>query len=409
MRKILFFFLLISSFGFAQTTQNISMGPAYQNKLFYSFENGVVGTMRNDNWDIAIATNTITTASISINGGFGAQLFQYTAGDTSAWATLDTAGLASRQNFIECYDSESSYEPSAFEFKATGHPNYGWGIYNSVTHNVNGIALFVIKTTAGDYKKIWIMNQQSMGNTLTFKVANLDGSNEYERTVNKSVGSKNYVYFNLSTQTLIDDEPSNQSYDIVFTKYVSSLAPGVYYPVTGVLLNRTILAAENRGMPVDDANYLTANYTDDISTIGSDWKNFNMTTFQWELEDSLSFFVQDLVGNTWQIWFTDFGGTSTGNIEFQQRNVSTVSVEEVHASEGFQFYPNPAENFIQINTSINSSNTQVVLRDLTGKTIVTQLLNETNQQFDVSQLSSGLYLISVQSANQVFTQKLTIK
>lgn len=409
MRKILFFFLLISSFGFAQTTQNISMGPAYQNKLFYSFENGVVGTMRNDNWDIAIATNTITTASISINGGFGAQLFQYTAGDTSAWATLDTAGLASGQNFIECYDSESSFEPSAFEFKATGHPNYGWGIYNSVTHNVNGIALFVIKTTAGDYKKIWIMNQQSMGNTLTFKVANLDGSNEYERTVNKSVGSKNYVYFNLSTQTLIDDEPSNQSYDIVFTKYVSSLAPGVYYPVTGVLLNRTILAAENRGMPVDDANYLTANYTDDISTIGSDWKNFNMTTFQWELEDSLSFFVQDLVGNTWQIWFTDFGGTSTGNIEFQQRNVSTVSVEEVHASEGFQFYPNPAENFIQINTSINSSNTQVVLRDLTGKTIVTQLLNETNQQFDVSQLSSGLYLISVQSANQVFTQKLTIK
>jgi len=410
MRKLILLLAIISTQLQAQDTVGVSMGAGYGDKVFYSLKNGVVGTSTNNNWDIAFAVYTTQTASIIINGGFGAALYQYTAGDTSEWATLDTAGLHDLSNYEACFDSEESYEPSAFEFNATGHPNYGWGIYNNISHNVVGVKLFLVKTVAGDFKKVWVKNQKASQNSVTIAVANLDNSNEYTKTISKAVGSKNYLYMNLETESVFDVEPSNQTYDLIFTKYIAALGPGSFYPVTGVVANRNVGIAEMRGMPVGEASLLDANFSDNIAEIGSDWKSFNMTTFTYELDDSLSFFVEDLSGNTHQIWFTGFEGSSTGNIEFVQRQVGFVGIDETSVQKNdFNLYPNPAKNNVMVEIANQAGNATISVYDFTGKMVKNQMVNSPLEVINISNLSSGIYIMSLESEYGISTQKLIVE
>jgi len=408
MRKLLSLLSVLIGFAsLAQTEVSLTLDASYTKKVFYSFENGEVGSMRNDNWDIAIATYSTQTASIRINGGFGAELFQYTGGDTASWNNLDTAGLSTLTNWNQCRDNQSAFEPSAFEANASGHPDYGWGKYNSVTHNVVGTSLFVLKTVVGDYKKVWIKEQIAIGNSIQIEVADLDNTNNYSKTINKSVGSKNYVYLNLATETLMDNEPSNQTYDLVFTKYEGLAGPNAYYPLTGVVLNRGVKSAEVRGLPVEDADLATALFTEDIDVIGSDWKSFNMDIFQWKLQDSLSYFVEDLKGNIWHLWFTDWEGASTGNLKFMQQLVVTSNVSELENKSGIKIYPNPAtENFtLQLNEEV----TQLSIFDVTGKMVyVNNNLNFNELNLSATELGSGLFLVQTKGKT-IETQKLFIK
>ncbi len=408
MRKLLSLLSVLIGFAsLAQTEVSLTLDASYTKKVFYSFENGEVGSMRNDNWDIAIATYSTQTASIRINGGFGAELFQYTGGDTASWNNLDTAGLSTLTNWNQCRDNQSAFEPSAFEANASGHPDYGWGKYNSVTHNVVGTSLFVLKTVVGDYKKVWIKEQIAIGNSIQIEVADLDNTNNYSKTINKSVGSKNYVYLNLATETLMDNEPSNQTYDLVFTKYEGLAGPNAYYPLTGVVLNRGVKSAEVKGLPVEDADLATALFTEDIDVIGSDWKSFNMDIFQWKLQDSLSYFVEDLKGNIWHLWFTDWEGASTGNLKFMQQLVVTSNVSELENKSGIKIYPNPAtENFtLQLNEEV----TQLSIFDVTGKMVyVNNNLNFNELNLSATELGSGLFLVQTKGKT-IETQKLFIK
>ena len=413
MRRIILSIIFLGGFyGFSQTEKSLTMDPSYTKKVFYSFENGEVGSMRNDNWDIAFAVYTTQTAAIRINGGFGAELYQYTGGDTAEWATLDTAGLNTLTNWTRNRDDQSAYEPSAFEAQATGHPNYGWGEYNNITHNVVGTKLFVVKTVAGDYKKVWIKEQKAIGNTITIKVANLDNTLEYTKTIDKSVGFKNYLYFNLVTEAVMDNEPSNQTYDIVFTKYEGMAGPTSYYPLTGVVLTRGVGAAEMRDVPVADADLTQANFVDDIDVIGSDWKSFNMTSFQWELPDSLSYFVEDLAGNIWHLWFTDWEGSTTGNLMFMQNKVVSASAKKVNSNTNFKIYPNPAVGFVQLDFSTEVLNAfeSIAIVDVTGRTVFEsfQLQNIQNQPISTTNFDKGLYFVQLKGTETI-TQKLVVK
>ena len=52
------------------------------------------------------------------------------------------------------------------------------------------------------------------------------------------------------------------------------------------------------------------------STIGYDWKSFNLGTFQYDILDSLSYFVAAKNDTAYQLQFLEFPGGSTGNIKF---------------------------------------------------------------------------------------------
>ncbi len=396
---------------------SVIIGTGYVNKAFYSFQNGTVSTVQNNNWDLSIAVYSTMTASIRINGAFGTRLWQYTAGDTTAWNTLDTTGLATGTGWNECFDSDTSFEPSAFEYNMNGHPNYGWGVYNSVTHDVDGIALFVAKSYSGSYKKIWIKNQKASNNTMTIRMANLDGTNDTTITFSKTYTNKNYVYLSLNNLSINDIEPANNLYELIFDRYNAYLnPPGAYYPVTGVRLNRNIQASEALNIHPDDANYTSFPFSNNMTIIGHDWKI--QPPPAWTMVDSLSYFVVDASGNIWQIYFTGFTGNSSGKYYFNKRQVAFASLEDdANHTLKVSVYPNPASELLQIlYSNETSANGALQVFDMNGKVVYNAMLPPTygNLQTLICQpkqlgWTNGVYVAHITVNGKTAVQKLIIQ
>ena len=404
---------LMPSLMNAQIPDSVIIGAQYANTAFYSMQNGVVGTMPNNNWDIAIATYSIQIASVKINGAKGVRLWKYTAGDTTAWNNLDTAGIASSTGWTECFDNDTTMLFSAFESGMTGHPNYGWGIYNSVTHDVNGISLFVIKGMDNVYRKIWIKNQKAIGNNMTIRRAHLDNSNDTTVTFSKDYNTKNYIYMSLSAMAVLDQEPVSNTYDLIFDQYTAFInPPGIRYPVAGVRLNRNIFAAQASGIHPNDAVFTNYLFVNNMTVIGHDWKIQPPPV--WIIIDSLSYFVEDQSNNIWQMWFTAFSGGGAGKYVFNKRQVGVASIDAVSSSTVL-VYPNPAQDQIQIRYTANRD-AQMSLLDLTGKTIMSRILPSTqgienNFSLDLysHQISSGIYILQLELDGKMNTQKLIIQ
>ncbi len=159
-QMLMAFLMLATSMLYAQDVvvrDTLVMGPGYADDIYYSFDNGEVSKVARGDWDIAFYTPRFS-AGIIVNEGNGVQLFSYPNGDTSAWSAIDTSGMAS---WSPMHNSPESWEEGAFNAHASGHPDYGWGVYNSVDHYVYGDSLFVIATPSG-MKKLRIIVKKSV-------------------------------------------------------------------------------------------------------------------------------------------------------------------------------------------------------------------------------------------------------
>jgi hypothetical protein len=402
----------------AQTADSVSIGPGYGGIGYYTLATGNDTVTANNDWDIAIASYAMFTVSIRINGGFGTELYKST-GDTTTWSTLDTAGLQGGVNWIRCHDSDTSFEPSAFEEGATGHPNYGWGVYNNITHDVIGDKLFVVRLAGmtAVYKKVWIQKFDAINNDIIIRVADLDNNNDNIITVNRN-SSKNYSYVALASGTIMDREPAKTSFDLIFDRYEANV--GIFYPVTGVRSNQGVKITEVAGMHPDDAetNWFNMFYpsSTNMTEIGHDWKTPPPPA--WTVTDSLSYFVEDLNGDVYQIWFTAFRGSATGTYVFNTRQVGWVSVEEQgNTIANFNVYPNPVADLVNIAYTIDNEFAHATLNimNINGEVISSQILGN-NQGFNLvtldianMNLSSGVYVAQVLVGNTAATQKFIVR
>jgi hypothetical protein len=81
----------------------------------------------------------------------------------------------------------------------------------------------------------------------------------------------------------------------------------------------------------------------------------------------------------------------------------TAGTEELASS--FELYPNPTRNTVQITWTATGSS-KVILTDLNGKVLSSQLVNETQTTLDLSNYTPGVYLITVQMGEQVVTERI---
>ena len=223
----------------------------------------------------------------------------------------------------QLHNSPQSWSLGALSNLGTSHPDYGWGTYDFLTHNISGSRIFVISLASGVMKKLKIDLMSGFGQQFTFTYANLDGSNEITQSISKAAYSaKNFVYFDLTSQQILDREPISNQWDLVVRRYGIEIPYGpstLFYIVTGVQSNLGINTSEVRGQIASPGDSVNFNLTDsDISRIGSDWKYFNRNTFSYSLVDSLSFFVTSNDGGIYHLYFTGFGGGSNGNLSFTQ-------------------------------------------------------------------------------------------
>lgn len=398
--------LLIPSLIFAQEKDSISMGASYVNDVFYSFENGEVKAEPRSNWNLAFQTDPFSS-SILINDGNGAVLKTYPEGDTSDWASMDTTGYA---QWPEMYNSANSWTNSAFERHALGHPDYGWGIYNMNTHDVTGDSLYVLKLGNGEFKKIWMEKKVSTQNTYYFRYADLDGDNEQqvELDVNPYT-QKNFVYYSITDNEVVDREPAADEWDILFTRYVAMIGGATPYNVTGVQSNVSTDVAEYTHVAPETQQWSMQDLDSSKSVIGYDWKEFDMGTFTYIVDDSTVFFASSHAGAIYKLHFTEFEGSSTGKVVFEVEAVSMAGVEDANITEtAVQVYPNPARQYINI---IGDFDAKVTARiyDRSGKLVKSQPMNKGNVRIPVGQLHKGIYMLNLTGENQTISRKIVIR
>lgn len=87
--------------------------------------------------------------------------------------------------------------------------------------------------------------------------------------------------------------------------------------------------------------------------------------------------------------------------------LSTVDCPPEKMLESLKIFPNPANNFVQIEmVNLNRKNFSFTISDLSGRTLI-ETKNE--NRIDVSKLSSGVYLGTMTVEDQKVTKKIMIK
>lgn len=384
---------------------SISMGPGYTNAVFYSMQNGTVVTAPiYTSSDIQIRFDG-RSASIRPVDGFGAKVFLPVVSSTANWSTIDTTGMT------ELHNSDTAWENGAYNETATGHPDYGWGMYDNVTHDINGSKIFIHKTASGTYKKVWILKLNSLTKTYYIRHANLDGSMDFTDTIGTSdFPNKNFGYFNYGTRTKVDAEPIGTAWDLVFRKYDRT---SDYRSVTGVLSNLNVRTTKLITPDPNTASGSGLLYYTNISIIGDNWKNFTPPTGPWEIFDSTAYFVLDQTNAIWRIVFTGFSGQTSGKAYFTKTKLGTVGIDDINNISLASIYPNPIDNnSILAFTSKSTSPCMINITNTQGSLVSTENINTTEglNVYDLGNknLNSGMYFVSIIQNGETHTTRMIV-
>jgi hypothetical protein len=396
----------------AQTVSDTAiMGPGYANDVYYSFENGVVKTDPRSNWDIAFYTS-VWSAGVIANDGNGVLIYTYPNADTSGWNSVSITGI---DTWTPMYNSDTIWEDGAFNRNSLGHPDYGWGVYNMISHDVVGDSLYIVQLPNGSHKKLWLQRKNSVANTFYFKYANIDGSNEMNVVLNANdYSTKLFVYYSLMIGQVVDREPAKDSWDINFSRYMAIVydleGNPSYYPVVGILQNTSIGA--NRFQPVNEdfEDWTAAPFELYKTRIGHNWKTFDMNSFSWLIEENLAYFVQTQEGNVYKFVPTYFGGTANGKTGFNKKVVSLVGSNEINPTNSFVLYPNPAGSNLTI-AGIEHQSGNIIIYDQLGKQVFHQIIipGQSHVNLDVSGFAKGLYVVRLISEQNETVQKLMVQ
>ena len=340
------------------------------------------------------------------------RLWTYQNGDTTAWMNIDTNGLSS---WPLLYNGEDSWENGAFNRNSHGYPDYGWGIKNISTNDIFGDSLYIIQLADGSYKQLWIKRKIFSENKYKIWYADIDNTSEEHETldVDNYLGM-NFAYYDFESGSLFDREPETYEWDLLFTRYHAIQPIGEYYLVAGVFNN--VNTPGNKFYPVTmDFNDWYAQPMEATKTvIGWDWKWFSFAS-GWNIEDSLLYFINSPNGDIYKIYFTDFSGTSSGNIVFEQEIVSMVDLGEQQGKEdGLQLLPNPARNTVNVKWIQDNSNEAIIkIYDLRGKAVLSRNLDANaydpnGLSLDISMLSEGMYVLSLVSGDTKISKKLMV-
>ena len=403
----IFSFLLVQSTFSQETTVNLSLGASYTSQVYYKLNTKTETTVAANSWDLAFFRASNYEHGIRVNDGIGIEVFE-AANQATAWNTIDITNEAA---WSKLYNSDTDRINGAF---MQGSATYGWGEYNTATHHITGTIIYVLKYTDGSYKK-FICEDFYGGYTIKYASWNgSDWSEDKSAVISNSNNSNNtYNYFSLQNDSEVMIEPAATDWDFVFTKYFTDVSTSKYN-VTGVLSSDNITVATATG---DTTNNLS--YSEAINTIGYNWKSLNYTTYTYEINSELKFYIKDKDEKIYKLYFTEFGGSSTGNLAFNFEDVTqTLGIEEVGESIAFGIYPNPVRSDKKINivfdvNKVNKNENKIEIYNLSGQkvlaTSITNSLGFYNKEINLSSLNSGIYMLKFTSGNYQKIKKIVIK
>jgi len=398
-------FILVALIVNAQTSDSVtSSGGA--NDIYYDFETGTQVSLNRTLWDIGLASDRMSS-SIIINENAGVELYLYSA-DTADWSTVDTSGFS----FKNIYNSEETWAFGSFSNQGTNHPDYGWGIYNMTTHDIMGNRLFIVKIQSGEYLKVVIDKLGSDG-VWFLRTAKLDGSlensYEYAKATKESV-AKNFALLNLSSGEFDYSNADTKAWDILFTKYITTVQMGPVsqdMAVSGVKINAGCEVAERGGVDVTSNDTSSLAWGTSITEIGYDWKSFNRGTFQYEFTADLVYFVRAQNGAVWKMWFTGYEGGAVGKYVFNKEEIKVgVSNVAKYARLKTAVYPNPTMDVLNITNEENEALNIRVMNTQGAVMLESSVSAFKTTSFNTTELAKGIYLLQLSTANAISTQRV---
>lgn len=395
---------------FSQINDSIDMTGGYALDIYYNLETGSHPAVSNTEWTIAFSTGAQTSA-IMINDGRDVELYK-TATDIADFGTLsftDTVGLAN--DWTKLYNDYQDWDHSAYESGATGHPNYGWGTYNAVSHIVDGDKVYILKSLAGIYYKTMVLKKDN--GAYHFRYAPLDNSANdtlvYQAT---DLNDRNFAFFNIDNESIMNREPVNTDWDMLFTKYYN---PAIFHTTTGVLVNKGVEVLQIDSQSTSTSSHTGGTFGTATNDIGSDWKTFNMTNFTFEVVAERTYFVKQNDGDIYKLIFTRFDGASTGKTVFSKELITTepTSINEEGTINAFSIYPNPTNNIAHILFDADAKyQSEISIYNIVGKQVynerlaINQGLSTVN--IDVKDFHQGIYLVKIQNGTKTQTLKLNV-
>lgn len=400
----LFTLIILHTVSPAQPVE-ISYGPGYAETVFLDLETQVSQSYSSTSWDIGFGTNA-ADFNIIINESTpsdGVELELFVASGKSYGDTIVATDLSER-----LHNHEESWSAGAFNLVAdTTDPfDLGWGVYNPVSHQVEGSRVFVLLMRDSSYIKLKV--DSLSGGTYHFKYAALDGSNEKLGVVSKADSGAPLAFYSLVDEITLSGIPSG--WDLMFTRYTTPLDAGpdgiVQYLVTGILTAPGTEVVQADSVDLSSISY--NDYSDQLGStldiIGYDWKSFDINTFQYSLPDDRVYFVKTVDENVFQLSFLDFEGSSTGVTVFEYSDLMVVPTFDKSAhSFHIHLYPNPSSSsrMVEINTG-NNGISNLVLIDQQGKVVFEKEypLIQGRNTFSVTtdRLPTGTYFLNVFSA-----------
>ncbi len=398
----------------AWTYDSVALGAGYSNDVFYELGHGGTVLHSGNDWDLGFQMTVfgepMFNAAIRANHvKKGLEVYNLGVAASTNWATLaptDTVGKTSASQ--QLINADTSWGNGAFyQSRLLADPfSYGWGEYNMSSHYVTGDHLFLLKVAGVPYK-FWMQQYISTPQSAisyTFKIAKLDGSNENTVTISRQAGytDRLFAYYDIATNTVINREPSRNTWDMLFTQYRQRIDDGtgnfVPYNLTGVLTNLSTEVADIRHTDPDAVtNFKGTKRTGYTDEIGADWKRYDMAAGLYVMSDSTSFVIKSKLDlHYYQVQFLRFDGgspTGQGKIVFRKRDVANaVSVPTTanHALNAFAISPNPATaGATLLLDAKQASAAQMIITDMAGRVMQSTSLD----------LKSGINAYSLNTAS----------
>ncbi|MCD4795523.1 MAG: T9SS type A sorting domain-containing protein [Bacteroidales bacterium] len=99
---------------------------------------------------------------------------------------------------------------------------------------------------------------------------------------------------------------------------------------------------------------------------------------------------------------SDAGGIDSGQVRVFQSPASDVNSIQ---NTGISVYPNPTNGIINFEF-VNNNIQKLTISDITGKQIIEKTTIEQKEIIDLSSFVSGIYIISIQTDNEIFNTKI---
>ena len=399
MKYILSFFFLLN-FVYSQQTVQIGMGASYQYDIFYSFEDGITAFPERENWELAFSVNDIP--NIRINSGSGITLFEV-SNNINEWSQINILPNDAKQ----LRNSNTNWNNGAFVVDENGNFESNWIISEDTGDQfLQGSKVYIINYNQ-ETKKVKINSYNDGVYNLT--IANLDNSNEQNIQVDSNdFIDKKFAYYSISNNELIDREPFNFNWDILFTRYeeedVTLNNETMPYIVTGVLTNNNRSFEFDGSLDINpELNY--SNFIFDINNIGYDWKEYS-GVFTMVPNRSYYIFNQSET-NLYKLIFNSFSGQASGNLSF---NLEEIEYNQTSLMDNFQnhlnIFPNPNNGNFDIRLPKMFFSASIF--DLNGQLVINKQCNE-NCSFDLNNHSKGIYLLKLISNNINLVKKIIVE